>query len=46
MIEGIGWIILLMLKCVFIQGGLWSFSTSHELAYYILGYPTISQELQ
>ena len=38
--------ILLMLKCVFIQGGLRSFSTSQESAYHILDYPSISQELQ
>ena len=39
-------LILLMLKCVFIQEGLRSFSTSQESAYYILDYPAISQALQ
>ena len=44
--EELAELILLMLKCVFIQGGLRSFSTSQESAYHILDYPAISQELQ
>ena len=44
--EELAELILLMLKCVFIQGGLRSFSTSQESAYHILDYPSISQELQ